>query len=251
LLADVHRTIEFSIESRNAGDAMWGRVSGTPAEIHTIEWVVSRLKTLGLADAHAETFPIEPPLWFPDLWEVRLIPSQAMGSGSSDVVLKSAFPEANGKTTPTEGVTAPLVFVGRGSAAEFANVDVKGKIAVVHVVLNDSLFDSRERGVADAAVKAGAVGAINVIDSPGNMHYVDGRYGCGAGPCFAVGGEDGAFLENAIGEAARSGKGPISARLKLESEMREHLSAANAVATLKGKTAGEALQGDTKGPHRG
>jgi Zn-dependent M28 family amino/carboxypeptidase len=117
-----------------------------------------------------------------------------------------------------------------------ANVDVRGKIAVLQVVLNDSLFDSRERGVANAAVKAGALGAINVIDSPGNMHYVDGRYGCGTGACFAVGGEDGAFLENAIGAAAKAGVGPITARLSLESESREHLSAANAVATIPGRS---------------
>jgi hypothetical protein len=236
LLADVHQIIQFSIESRTSGDAMWGRVSGTPAEVHTVEWVSSRLKALGLKDAHVESFAIDTPLWFPTRWEARLIATPAMGPGSSDVVLSSAFPEANGQTTPPDGVAGPLVFIGRGTPAEMANVDVRGKIAVLHVVLNDSLFDARERGVANAAVKAGALGAINVIDSPGNMHYVDGRYGCGSAPCFAVGGEDGAFLENAIGAAAKANAGPITARLKLESESRQHLSAANAVASIRGKT---------------
>jgi hypothetical protein len=236
LMADVHHIIQFSIDSRTAGDAMWGRVSGTPAEIHTVEWAASRFKALGLRDAHVETFPIDAALWFPTHWELRLIANPAMGPGSGDVVLQSAFPEGNGQTTASEGVAGPLVFIGRGTPAEMANVDVHGKIAVLHVVLNDSLFDSRERGVANAAVKAGALAAINIIDSPGNMQYVDGRYGCGTAPCFAVGGEDGAFLENAIGAAARANAGPVTARLKLESESREHLSAANAIASIQGKS---------------
>ena len=236
LLADVHHIIQFSIESRLSGDAMWGRVSGTPAEVHTVEWVASRLKTLGFGDAHIESFPIDGALWFPTRWELRLIADPAMGAGSDDVVLQSAFPEGNGQSTVPDGITGPLVFIGRGTPAEMANVEVRGKIAVLHVVLNDSLFDSRERGVANAAVKAGALAAINVIDSPGNMHYVDARYGCGTAPCFAVGGEDGAFLENAIGAAAKAHTGPVTARLKLESESREHLTAANAIATLPGKT---------------
>lgn len=236
LMADVHRIVQFSIESRTAGDAMWGRVSGTPAEVHTVEWTASRLKALGLNDAHVETFPIDTPLWFPSHWELRLIASPAMGTGSGDIVLQSAFPEGTGQSTAQEGITAPLVFIGRGTPAEMANGDVHGKIAVLHVVLNDSLFDARERGVAAAAVKAGALAAINVIDSPGNMQYVDGRYGCGTAPCFAVGGEDGAFLENAIGAAAKANAGNVTARLKLDSELREHLNAANAVATIPGKT---------------
>jgi hypothetical protein len=236
LMADVHQIVQFSIESRASGDAMWGRVSGTAAEVHTVEWVASRFKALGLNDAHVETFPIDTPLWFPTRWELRLLASPAMGAGSSDVVLQSAFPEGNGQTTAPEGVAGPLVFIGRGTAAEMANVDVRGKIAVLHVVLNDSLFDARERGVANAAVKAGALAAINVVDSPGNMHYVDGRYGCGTAPCFAVGGEDGAFLENAIGAAAKANAGPLSVRLKLESESREHLNAANALASIQGKS---------------
>jgi hypothetical protein len=236
LMTDVHHIIQFSIDSRTAGDAMWGRVSGTAALLHTVEWVSSRLRALGLNDAHVETFPIDSALWFPTRWEVRLIGSPAMGAGSSDIVLRSAFPEGNGQSTSSDGVGAALVFIGRGTADELANVDLHGKIAVLHVVLNDSLFDARERGVANAAVKAGAVGAINVVDSPGNMHYVDTRYGCGTSPCFAVGGEDGAFLENAIGAAAKAGAGPVMARLRLESELREHLSAGNAVASIAGKT---------------
>jgi len=129
----------------------------------------------------------------------------------------------------------PLVFVGRGSAAELANVDVKGKIAVVNVVPDDSLFAAREKGVARELEKRGAVGVINAVESPGNLLYYDNRYGCDAAPCFLVGGDDGAFLESVIGRAAKAGKS-VTMKLALKGEERAGLTAWNGVATIPGKS---------------
>jgi hypothetical protein len=229
MLADVKTIVGFSLARRDAGDPLWGRISGLPGETATVEWAVGQLKAAGLKDAHAETYVSEQPLWLPRTWTVRL-----RAEGSPDVVLQSAVPICAPTTKPLSA-SAPLVFAGRGSPAELANIDVKGKVAVVNVVPDDSLFASREKGVARELEKRGAVGVINAVESPGNLLFYDNRYGCEAIPCYLVGGDDGAFLESIIGQAAAAHR-TVEASLSTTSETRPNLPALNGVATIPGKS---------------
>jgi len=236
MMRDVRTLVEFSRDRRKAGDKLWGRIAGLPGQRVAAEWTVARLKAAGLKDAHVQEYAVERPVWLPTAWEVRLSGLPQFGEGTRDVVLQSAFPTPQGATMAAP-ITAPLVFVGRGSAAELANIDVRGKIAVVNVVPNISLFGSRERGVAQELVKRGAVGVLNAVESPGNLQFYDGRYACGTGPCFLLGGDDGAFLESVIGKAAAAGQlANLKATLSLKSETRSGLTALNGVATIPGKS---------------
>jgi hypothetical protein len=234
LMADVRTIVGFARERKAAGDPLWGRISGLPGEPKTVEWAIGRIKAAGIANAHTEEFAVERPLYLPISWEVRIAGDAGFGAGTRDVVLQSAMPLATAKTTAAP-VTGQLVFIGRGSPAELANVDLKGKIAVVNVVPDGSLFASREKGVAREAVTRGAVGVINAVESPGNLLFFDSRYGCGDAPCYLVGGDDGAFLEAIIGRAAAAGK-PIRASLSVKSETRTGLKALNGVAVIPGKS---------------
>jgi hypothetical protein len=236
MMADMRKVVEFSRESRAAGEALWGRISGMPAQRGVTEWTVDRLKAAGLSDARVEQYPLTSPIYWPTQWEVKLVADPVFGAGSRDVVLQSAFPVAQSATTA--GVlSAPLVFVGRGSPAELANIDVRGKVAVVNVKPDVTLFASRERGVARAVADRGAVAVINAVESPGNFQYFDTRYGCGTKPCFMVGGDDGAFLEAVIGRAAQQGRSAtLRAAITLKAEMKSGLNALNGVATISGRS---------------
>ncbi|MGZ6014415.1 MAG: M28 family peptidase [Phenylobacterium sp.] len=234
LMADVKRIVGFSLESKAAGDLLYGRISGLPAEQKTVDWTVEKLRASGLKDAHAESYVSSAPLWLPVSFELRVLGDASFGAGASDVVLRSAMPIRNATVKPA-AAEGPLVFVGRGSAAELANIDVKGKIAVVNVVPDDSLFAAREKGVARELERRGAIGVINAVESPGNLLYYDNRYGCDAAPCFLVGGDDGAFLESVIGRAAKAGK-QVRMKLALKAEERPNLTAWNGVATIPGRS---------------
>lgn len=235
LTRDMRAVVEFSRQSRAAGEPLWGRIAGMPAQRRTVEWTVARLKAAGFKDAKVETYPVER-LYWPTAWSVKVLGDPAFGAGSQDVTLQSAFPVSNARTL--NGVlTAPLVFVGRGSPAELANVDVRGKVAVVNVVPNLALVYSRERGVARTVFERGAVAVINAVESPGNFQYFDSRYGCGEGPCFLVGGDDGAFLESVIGRAAAAGRSSsLRAAITLTSEVKTNLVAANGYAVIPGRS---------------
>src|SRR5438094_811462 len=83
-----------------------------------------------------------------------------------------AFAPPGGATIPGGTLTAPVVYVGHGTDADLAGRDVKGRVAVVRVRPEPSLFGSAEQGVAARLVEKGAVGVINAVEGPGNANYI-------------------------------------------------------------------------------
>lgn len=237
LKKDQEAIVKFSFESLAAGDKVWGRRAGTPAFMHTLEWVAASMKNAGLKDAHVEPFGVKDPMWMPTSWKVELVADAAFGVGTADVTLASAFPQAGGATIQGGGVTAPIVYVGHGTDADLAGRDVKGKIAVVHVRPEPSLFGSAEQGVALKLAKLGAVGVVNAVEGPGNALYYDARFACGAQPCFIIGGQDAWFLQQVIGKAATAGVADrLKLRVSLASGTKTGVTSGNVVATIAGKS---------------
>jgi hypothetical protein len=238
LKADQKRIVGFSLESLGAGDTVWGRRAATPAFMHTIEWTVNAFKAAGLKDARVETYAVPGEMWVPKSWRLQIVGDAAFGAGTETVTLQSAFPQPGGVTIPGGGLTAPVVYVGHGTDADLAGRDVKGKIAIVRVRPEPSLFGAGEQGVALKLAKLGAAGVINAIEGPGNAQYIDPRFACGQAPCFMVGGQDAWFLQEVIGKAASAGVlDRLKITLALSSEEQGALTSANGIATIPGKSA--------------
>jgi hypothetical protein len=238
LKADQKKIIGFSLESLGGGDKLWGRRAGTAAFMHTIEWTVNAFKAAGLNDAQGETYAVSTPMWVPKSWQVQVVGDAAFGAGTRTVTLQSAFPQPGGVSIPGGSLTAPVIYVGHGTDADLAGRDVKGKIAVLRVRPEPSLFGAGEQGAALKMAKLGAAGVINAIEGPGNAQYVDPRFACGAAPCFMVGGQDAWFLQTVIGKAAAGGVlDTLKVTLSLASEEQGNLTSANGIATIPGRSA--------------
>jgi len=238
LKKDHRRIVDFSLESLTAGDKVWGRRAATPAFMHTIEWVVNAFKAAGLENAAVETYPVQGTMWVPQSWRVQLVGDAAFGAGTETVTLQSAFPQPGGVTIPGGSLTAPIIFVGHGTDADLAGRDVAGKIAVVHIRPEPSLFGSAEQGVAAKLTSKGALGVVNAIEGPGNAQYIDPRFACGKAPCFIVGGQDAWFLQQVIGKAANAGVlDRLKMTLALTADEQSNLRSANGVAILRGQSA--------------
>lgn len=229
---DLARIVGFSHESRAAGEYLWGRVTGRPAYDRTVEWVADQLRGAGLEDTSLETFQASG-VHLPVAGEVRLIGTDDLGFGSQDVVLQTAMVGGNG---PVNGsITAPLIYVGQGLDADLAGRDLAGRIAVIVSTPSPSLYSALPARRIGAVMEAGAVGVIEIQVQAGNLKSFDrDRHGCGTGLCFTVGGEDGFFLQNVLGEAAKLGK-VVIASLSAESETLNPV-LANVVATIPGRT---------------
>jgi hypothetical protein len=179
--------------------------------------------------------------WIPLSWQVKLVADPAFGAGSSDVVLESAMP-LSPSDIPGGSVSAPLVYVGNGSAALLDRLDVKGKIAVQLVVPQAHMVFERERVVpqAQTLVKRGALAVINLMRQPGNELARDFS-NCG-GPCINVGGHDGHFVEQVLERAGAKGLAEkLRATVSLQTEARRGLTAANAVAMIPGSASDEVI----------
>jgi hypothetical protein len=238
LKKDHRQIVDFSLESLAAGDKVWGRRAATPAFMRTIDWTVNAFKAAGLEDAAVDAYPVQGSMWVPRSWRVQMVGDAAFGAGSETVTLQSAFPQPGGVTIPGGSLTAPVIFVGHGTDADLAGRDVAGKIAVVHIRPEPSLFGSAEQGVAAKLAAKGAVGVVNAIEGPGNAQYIDPRFACGKAPCFIVGGQDAWFLQQVIGKAANAGVlDRLKMTLALTSDEQPNLRSANGVAILRGQSA--------------
>ena len=241
---DLAAIVGFSKASRTSqeiGDGqLWGRISGFPSSQRTVEWAVEQFKNAGIADAELQPFEQdeEASFWLPTSWEVRLLGTDVLGTGTRDVVLETAMPLSPSEISGT--LTAPLVYVGTASPAELVGIDVEDKIAVQHVTPQGHTVFERATTVPRARdlFRRGAVAVINVVDHPGNERARDFS-NCG-GPCFNLGGRDGAFLRAVMNRAAEADVlDQVRAQITLTTEARSGLTAVNGVGVVHGRGRGD------------
>jgi Zn-dependent M28 family amino/carboxypeptidase len=164
-----------------------GRAPGTPGETKSVEWIVARLKALGLKPGGPNGLWTQPV----PLIHTRLDRNESIRIGGAKWVQGA---DVNLTTVrPAERIAiagAPLVFVGYGVSApeagwdDFKGVDLKGKVAVF--LVNDPDFEAKAGDGAygkfggrrmtyygrwtykfEEAARRGAVAALIVHDTEG------------------------------------------------------------------------------------
>ncbi len=242
IIQDVDHIVGFSRQSQQeqelGGDQLWGRVSGFPSSDRTIRWAAEQLRSAGIADVREQVLRQEADasLWLPEQWELRLHGDDSFGPGSGDVVFETAMALPPSEI-PGGSLTAPLVYVGKATAAELMHIDVAGKIAIQHVTPQAHLVFERASAVPSARrlFEAGAVAVVTLIDQPGNERVRDFS-NCG-GPCFNVGGQDSWFLLNVMNAAADAGYfDELRLTMSLSSRSHQELQAINAIGVIPGQS---------------
>ncbi len=226
----VETVIGFSKDMREAGSQMWGRVAGFKSQADAAAWLAGEFEAIGLEEVAVQTYNATGEFWWPNKWEARVLANPAYGSQTIDVVLASAVPVSRSMiATPIE---APAVFVGDAGAV--ATEGVSGKIAIQHTRPATGAYSDRTkvRESSQKLIAAGAVSVITWVEQSGNMHVFD--FGQCGGPCFNIGGADGAFLTQAVKKATDAGAPDIRMRLSLDAEMKTGLSAKNVIGIIPG-----------------
>ncbi|MCX6363264.1 MAG: M28 family peptidase, partial [Actinobacteria bacterium] len=196
----------------NLGTSPLGfRLAGSPADNDAAYYLADKLAAMGLR-VTMERVPV-------DVWDVR----------GADVTVGgrefecSQFAGVPG--TDADGITADVVYVGSGLAADYAGVDVKGKIVVVDSSMDNFWFNMQ----GDEATRHGAKAVIltsNASDPtaeyPSAPWYVvapdalganDGEYDMKFVPLIYMSQQDGDWLKAAIAAAAATHTG-VSATFK-------------------------------------
>src|ERR1700733_13184832 len=222
-------------------DEIGGRVPGTPAMQHAIEWGVKALTVAGADSVHTEGFTI-PNSWSEGETEMTVSAFYEVGNAKVGGLLPTIF-RAHAVSVAWAPALAPakhvqVVDVGNGSAADFAKAgNISGKLVLVHsVVLKtwDDLFAeySNAPPVIDAAVKgkARAIAFIATRDHDILYRHTNSNSGeIDRIPQVLVAREDG----ERIGRLLASGH-PVWANLSIPNQLGGPIQAANVIAEIKG-----------------
>jgi hypothetical protein len=229
LKALISEVTAISLKSRDAGDKMWGRIAGTPAERMTNDWLEGKFRALGLENVHRQDFPLRPQ-WFPKSWTV------AFSGGGKTITCTSLVPAPESPSTPAGGLDLEAVWVGTGTAADFVGRNVRGKAVFIHDIPTPGTISHSVvwTGAIRRAVDQGAATIFVVYGISDNWSVwqsLQGGEGAARIPGFYMGFQDGSAVRDLIGSA-----GPVRVKLALETEMRSGLTSANVYGTLPGKT---------------
>ena len=226
--------MDITQQTRPEGERYWGRIAGSESERTIADYMATLFSRFGLEDVRTETVQ-GGKQWWPLDWQVTLIGDPAYGAGTEDVALTSAFPALQLSTGAISVVDleAELVYVGLGHPVDLVGRDVTGKIAVIHGALETDPFFQTARGNVNNIIEAGAVGVLMALAVPGNYQYALEDMGPPDAPSFILGGDDGRFVKDAI--AAAGASNPITARLNLQTEVRDGWQGKNVIGMIRGR----------------
>jgi hypothetical protein len=223
----INEITAISRKSRDDGNQYWGRITGTPYDAMTADWIAAQFRRIGLEVVRTQEFTKLPPQWFPTSWEVV-----ATGAGKG-VTLKTAFPIYHSAGINT--VELEPVWAGLGLPADFIGRDVRGKAVIVYGIptpggRSDSALTN---GSIQRAEQAGAAALFVVLGLPGNVtNQPTGSAEDPAKiPVMMLGSEDGTTVREMIEkhEAPRL-------RVRLNVELRSGLKTASVWGVLPGMT---------------
>jgi Peptidase family M28 len=210
----------------NGHPQYWGRIIGTAADGENAEWLMSRLREIGLSDVHEQSFDL-PPQWMPRSWSVVL------SASGKTLSIDTAQPTYQAVGTPAGRLDLEAVYVGMASDADLKLArDVRGK--AVFFYSTDTA--SRHAPIADNAIRRigerGAAAIFVIQGIPGNertqFYPVNSPV-----PTFSTGQKDGLSARDLIADATAAGA-PPHVRISLEIERTPGLKSGTVWGTLPG-----------------
>jgi carboxypeptidase Q len=245
---DANRIIQAALQPsplesnlQHLTDEIGGRVPGTPAMQHAVEWGVKALTVAGADVVHTESFTI-PNSWSEGATEMTVTAFYEVGDAKVGGLLPTIF-RAHVVSVAWGPALAPakhlpIVDVGSGSPADFAKAgDISGKVLLVHsAVLKtwDDLFAeySKAPPVVAAAVKGKAKAVAFIATREHDILYRHTNSSEGeidSIPQVLVAREDG----ERIGRLLASGH-PVWADLSIPNHIGGPIKTANVIAEIKG-----------------
>src|SRR5438093_8881832 len=223
----INEITAISRKSRDDGNQYWGRITGTPYDKMTTDWIAAQFRRVGLEQVRTQEFTKLPPQWFPTSWEVV-----ATGGGRT-LPLKTAFPIYHSAGIETKELEP--VWAGLGLPADFIGRDVKGKAVIVYGIptpggRSDSALIN---GSIQRAEEAGAAALFIVLGFPGNVtnQPTGGDADPAKMPVMMLGNEDWTAVREMIEKRQKP-----TLRVRLRVEMRSGMKTASVWGVLPGTT---------------
>jgi len=182
------------------------RLAGSPADNAAADYIEAQFTDMKLADVRQEAVPV-------DVWDMQGAWVRAGGR----TVTASQFAGVPG--TPG-AITAPVVYVGLGTFADFVGKDVTGKIVLVDLEL-DEWWLNYPGSLASLQGAKAVIATWGEATAPwytpeDSLGANDGEYDLSWAPMVYISRADGAWLKD------RLAKGPVTATVRSDVDVTMH-----------------------------
>ena len=177
-----------------------GRNAGSDAEHQAADWLVGQMKAVGLTEVTKEGAKC-------DVWDNR--GSSVSIQGDDKTIQAYSYATA---ATPKDGITAEVVFLGKGTMADYENVDVKGKIVLIDINQREDwwitypMLEAQLHGAA-GIMSANVGGFAQVNKDALNSQDICGPTGI---PCVSISVNDSTYIQDKL----KNGK--VTVNLKVD-----------------------------------
>jgi len=227
---------------RRLTDEIGGRVPGTPAMQHAVQWGVQALTAAGADGVHTEGFTI-PYSWSEGATEMTAstahqVSATKVGGGTVLSVFRVRVVSVAWAPALAPVKHVPVVDVGEGTAADFKKAgELAGKILLVHTAVLktwDDLFAEYAKAppVVDLAVKAKATAVAFLASREHDILYRHTNSGEGEIdklPMVLVAREDGERMARLLAAGD-----PVWADLSIPNQIGGPIKASNVIAEIRG-----------------
>lgn len=153
-MTDLTAICAVSDRARDAGVLDYGRIAGSAEDRLAATWVERRMQAIGLSQVAQSPYLLPDPEWRATRCGLTL-----RNADGRTLDLPSAFTPDEALTTGPDGVTAPLIDIGRGDEATLAGLDLRGKIALLQSPVAGIAYDHPARQVVPGLMDKGLAGS--------------------------------------------------------------------------------------------
>ena len=221
---------ELSTNPKYHDSALGTRTAGSDAEHAAADYLLSTMKDIGLSDTEKVGTNV-------DKWQFNSSTLQI--AGDSKVILPHSYATAS---TPASGITSEIVYLGKGTEADYAKYkadggDITGKIVLVDIDMRADwwitypMLEAQHQGAA--AIMNSCVSGFSEISK--DAYNCNDICGPTAIPCVNITQTDAEYVK------AQLAKGAVTATLKVDNDVEENGTSYNVIGKIKGKSSAQQI----------
>ena len=210
--------LELSTNPDFFNSELGGRTAGSDAEHATADYLAGLMEEIGLSDVEKAAADC-------DRWQFN--GASLTVDGEEYAVYSYAT-----ASTPVEGLTAEIVYVGDGTMWDYEGLDVTGKIVLIDIDQRNNwwitypMLEAQHQGAA-AILAANVGGFAQIADDALNCQDICGPT---AIPTLSIGLADSQAIQ------AKLSEGPVTATLVVDNEVSENGTTYNILGRIPGKS---------------
>lgn len=217
--------LELSTNTKYLSSSIGSRTAGSDAEHAAADYLLAEMKKLGLAETEKVAT---------DVTKWQFNGASLTFEGDDKIILPHSYATAS---TPTEGITTEIVYVGDGTMYDYADIDVKGKIVLIDLDqranwwITFPMLEAELQG-AVAIMSANVGGFAQISKDALNSQDICGPTSI---PCVSISVNDSDYIK------AKLEKGTVNATLKVDNIVEENGTSYNIIGKIKGKSSDQQI----------